>query len=75
MGNHHRVDIRDRVRTHGTRQRTIARLRAPDDWQRVLRSSLAEQRRPRPILVGSNDLKLFLESFAIFFTAAMMFLL
>lgn len=75
MGNEHRVDIRDRVRAHGTRQLTIARLRAPEDWQRVLRSSLAEQRQPRPILVGSSDLKLFLESFAIFFTAAMMFLI
>lgn len=69
------IDIRGRVRDHGVRQLTLARLSAPADWQQALRSALAEQRRPSPSIFGNRDLRLFLESFAIFFTAAMMFLL
>lgn len=70
-----RIDIRGRVRAHGVRQVAIARLAAPSDWQGELRAALAAQRRPRSIFDGGSDLRLFLESFAIFFTATMMFLL
>lgn len=69
------IDIRRRLRAHGARQLTLARLSAPDDWQGELRGALAEQRRrPSPFSHGS-DIRLFAESFAIFFTATMMFLL
>jgi len=71
-----RVDIRGRIRAHGARQLTIARMNAPADWQGALRGAIAEQRRPpRSPLASGSDLRLFLESFAIFFTATMMFLL
>ena len=70
-----RIDIRGVVRAHGARQLAIARLAAPADWQGELRHALAEQRRPRGPFSSSSDLRLFLESFAIFFTATMMFLL
>lgn len=69
------VDIRGRIRAHAARQLTIARLNAPDDWQRELRSALAAQRRAPAIFSRDGDLRLFLESFAIFFVATMMFLL
>ena len=70
-----RIDIRDRVRAHGNRQLMIARMVAPADWQSELRYELAQHRKPQSILSGSTDLKLFLQSFAIFFTATMMFLI
>ncbi|HEY0595970.1 hypothetical protein [Sphingopyxis sp.] len=68
------IDIRRLVRAHGTRQLTIARLNAPADWQGELRSALAAHREPVTIF-SNNDFRLFLQSFAIFFTATMMFLL
>ena len=68
------IDIRGRVRDHGTRQMVIARLRAPVDWQGELRAALVVHREPVTIF-STNDFRLFLQSFAIFFTAAMMFLL
>ncbi|NYF32297.1 MULTISPECIES: hypothetical protein [Sphingopyxis] len=51
----------------------IARLNAPEDWQGELRAALAAHREPVTIFSG-NDFRLFLQSFAIFFTATMMFL-
>lgn len=68
------IDIRRRVRDHGARQLTIARLNAPEDWQRELRAALAAHREPAMIF-SNNDLRLFIQSFAIFFTATMMFLI
>lgn len=68
------IDIRGRIRAHGARQLVIARLNAPADWQGELRTALAAHREPATIFAGS-DLRLFLQSFAVFFTAAMMFLL
>lgn len=59
---------------HSARQLTIARLSAPADWQGELRQALAAHREPVSIFSGS-DLRLFLESFAVFFTATMMFLI
>lgn len=69
------IDIRGRVRAHGARQTILARLLAPDDWQGELRSALAEHRTRRPLFARDSDIRLFAESFAIFFTAAMMFLI
>ncbi|MDK2761388.1 MAG: hypothetical protein KYX64_08520 [Sphingopyxis sp.] len=68
------INIRRLVRAHGVRQLTIARLSAPADWQAELRTALAAHREPVTIFAGS-DLRLFVQSFAVFFTAAMMFLL
>ncbi|MGQ3101352.1 MAG: hypothetical protein CVT78_03360 [Alphaproteobacteria bacterium HGW-Alphaproteobacteria-17] len=68
------IDIRGRIRAHTARQLTIARLGAPDDWQAELRHALAAHREPATIFAGS-DLRLFLQSFAVFFTATMMFLI
>lgn len=68
------IDIRGLVRDHGARQLVIARLNAPADWQRELRTALAAHREPVTIF-SKNDFRLFLQSFAIFFTATMMFLL
>ena len=68
------IDIRGIVRAHGARQLTIARLSAPEDWQGELRAALAAHREPATIF-SNNDFRLFLQSFAIFFTATMMFLL
>ncbi|HWW57716.1 MAG TPA: hypothetical protein VN047_12580 [Sphingopyxis sp.] len=68
------IDIRRRVRAHGARQLTIARLSAPEDWQGELRAALAAHREPTTIF-SNNDLRLFLQSFAIVFTATMMFLI
>ena len=69
------IDIRGRIRAHGARQLTIARLSAPEDWQGELRSALAVHRERRSIWSRDGDARLFLQSFAIFFTAAMMFLI
>ncbi len=68
------IDIRRRIQAHGARQQTIARLSAPADWQGELRQALAVHREPVTIFAGS-DLRLFLQSFAMFFTATMMFLI
>lgn len=68
------IDIRGRIRAHSARQLTIARLNAPEDWQAELRAAIAAHREPVTIFSGS-DLRLFLQSFATFFTAAMMFLI
>ena len=68
------IDIRRRVRDHGARQLTIARLNAPEDWQGELRAALSAYREPAMIF-SNNDLRLFIQSFAIFFTATMMFLI
>ena len=68
------IDIRRLIREHGARQLTIARLNAPADWQGELRTALAAHREPVTIF-SSNDFRLFVQSFAIFFTATMMFLL
>ncbi len=68
------IDIRRRIRAHAARQLVIARLSAPDDWQRELRIAIAAHREPVTIF-SNDDFRLFLQSFAIFFTATMMFLL
>lgn len=69
------IDIRERLRAHAARQLAIARLGAPADWQDELREALRAQRAlPSPWARGS-DMRLFVESFAIFFVATMMFLL
>lgn len=69
------IDIRDRLRSHASRQLTIARLSAPDDWQDRLRYDLSMQRAIPAVWSRDSDVRLFLESFAIFFVAAMMFLI
>jgi hypothetical protein len=69
------IDIRGRIRAHGSRQLTIARLSAPADWEGELRRALAAQREERSFWSQGGDVRLFLQSFAIFFTAAMMFLI
>lgn len=69
-----RIDIRDRLRALGARQLVIARLNAPIDWESSLRHAISQHRYPRTKF-GASDLKLFLESFATFFTAAIMFLI
>jgi len=69
------IDIRGRIRAHGARQLTIARLSAPADWEGELRRALAGQREERGFWSQGSDARLFLQSFAIFFTAAMMFLI
>lgn len=69
------IDIRGRIRAHGTRQLTIARLSAPADWEGELRRALAAHREERSFWSQGGDVRLFLQSFAIFFTAAMMFLI
>ena len=74
MDSNDHIDIRGRVRSHGARQLTIARLNAPTDWQGELRRALATHRQPATIF-SSNDLRLFLQSFGIFFTATMLFVM
>ena len=74
MDSNDHIDIRSRIRAHGARQLVIARLRAPADWQGELRTALAAHREPVTIFSGSN-LRLFLQSFAVFFTATVMFLI
>ncbi|NIJ36595.1 hypothetical protein FHR22_001244 [Sphingopyxis panaciterrae] len=75
MDSEDRIDIRNRVRQHGARQLVIARMIAPDDWQGELRRALVSDRVSQHFWNGGSDLRLFLESFAIFFTATMMFLI
>ncbi|MDO9362204.1 MAG: hypothetical protein Q7T60_04715 [Sphingopyxis sp.] len=74
MDSNDHIDIRSRIRAYGARQLVIARLRAPADWQGELRTALAAHRQPVTIFSGS-DLRLFLQSFAVFFTATVMFLI
>ena len=74
MDSNDHIDIRTRVREYGARRLVIARLSAPADWQSELRTALAAHPEPVSIFAGS-DLRLFLQSFAIFFTATMMFLI
>ena len=69
------IDIRGRIRAHGARQLTIARLSAPTNWEGELRRALAAHREERGFWSQGGDARLFLQSFAIFFTAAMMFLI
>ncbi|WP_338425399.1 hypothetical protein [Sphingopyxis kveilinensis] len=68
------INIRGRVREHGARRLTIARMNAPKDWQGELRTALAAHREPVTIF-SNNDFRLFLQSFAIFFTATMLFVM
>lgn len=76
MDSDSQIDIRGRLRSHIARSLTIARLSAPDDWQDQLRYDLSMQRAlPPGIWSRDSDVRLFLESFAIFFVAAMMFLI
>ncbi|GAO78746.1 MULTISPECIES: hypothetical protein [unclassified Sphingopyxis] len=74
MDSDNHINIRTRVREYGARRLVIARLNAPADWQSELRTALAAHREPATIF-SNNDFRLFLQSFAIFFTAAMMFLI
>lgn len=69
-----RIDIRDRIRDHGKRQLVIARMNAPVDWEAALRQAIAQHREPVKVFQGS-DLKLFVQSFLMFFTATMVFLM
>ena len=69
-----RIDIRDRIRDHGQRQLVIARMSAPADWEGALRHAIQQHREPVKIFQGS-DVKLFVQSFLMFFTAAMVFLM
>ena len=69
------IDIRGRIRAFGARQLTLARLSAPADWEGELRNALRDQRRAPSAFARGSDVRLFAESFAIFFTAAMVFLL
>ncbi|MGN6597034.1 hypothetical protein [Sphingopyxis terrae] len=69
------IDIRERIRAYGARQLVLARLSAPEDWQGELRGALAAQRERPALWSRDSDFRLFAESFAIFFTAAMMFLI
>jgi hypothetical protein len=75
MDSDDQINIRERLRLHAARQLTIARLNGAGDWQGELRETLRVDRAlPSPWARGS-DTRLFLESFAIFFVATMMFLL
>ena len=74
MDSDNHIDIRRLIREHGARQLTIARLAAPENWQGELRTALAAHREPATIF-SNNDFRLFVQSFAIFFTATMMFLI
>jgi hypothetical protein len=69
------IDIRARLRAHNARQLKIAQLNMPDDWQAELRALIQAERIPPSILARGSDTRLFLESFAIFFVATMMFLI
>jgi hypothetical protein len=68
------VDIRQRLREHHLRQLKVAALAAPADWQSALRATLATERQPEPLWLSVRDLKLFLQSFLIFFVTLMVFL-
>lgn len=69
------IDIRGRLRAHSARQLRIAQLNMPDNWQAELRGMLQAERVAPPLLARGSDMRLFLESFAIFFVATMMFLI
>ena len=69
------IDIRERLRAYSARQLRIAQLNMPDDWQAELRVMLHAERVAPPLLARGSDMRLFLESFAIFFVATMMFLI
>jgi len=69
-----RIDIRDRVRAHGARQVAIAWRSAPSQSAGAFSRAIAQHREPVTIFHGS-DLRLFVQSFLIFFTATMMFLI
>lgn len=75
MESHENPDIRERIRAHGARQLVIARMSAPADWEGELRRALVSERAATARPWGSKDAWLFAQSFAIFFTAAMMFLM
>ncbi|MGV7120578.1 hypothetical protein [Sphingopyxis sp. 550A] len=75
MDSGRQIDIRERLRAHAARQATIARLTAPEDWQGELVRMLRTQRPLPSPWSRDGDLRLFLESFAIFFVATMMFLI
>lgn len=68
------VNIRQRVRDHHMRQLKVAALAAPADWQSALRAALQAERGPTPPIISTRDVKLFVQSFLIFFTALMVFL-
>lgn len=68
------INIRHRVRAHHLRQLKVAALAAPADWQAALRDALVAERKPVPLIVSMADLKLFFQSFAIFFVTLMVFL-
>jgi hypothetical protein len=68
------INIRHRVRAHHLRQLKVAALAAPADWQAALRDALAAERKPVPLIVSTADLKLFLQSFTVFFVTLMVFL-
>jgi hypothetical protein len=68
------VDIRQRLREHHLRQLKVAALSAPVDWQSALRDALATERKAQPMFISMRDVKLFLQSFLIFFTTLMVFL-
>lgn len=75
MDSGRQIDIRERLRAHAARQVTIARLNAPEDWQGELVSALRTGRVVPSFWSRDGDMRLFLESFAIFFVATMMFLI
>jgi hypothetical protein len=68
------INIRHRVRAHHLRQLKVAALAAPADWQAALRDALVAERKPVPLIVSTADLKLFLQSFTVFFVTLMVFL-
>lgn len=70
----HRIDIRGRLRAGQQRRAHLARLSRPADWQDQLREAIADTRGPRPLWFSRADARQFIHSFAIFFTAAMVFL-
>ena len=68
------VNIRQRLREHHLRQLRVAALAAPADWQSALRDALIAERKPVPLVVSTADVKLFLQSFVVFFVTLMVFL-
>jgi hypothetical protein len=68
------VNIRQRVRDHHMRQLKVAALSAPADWQSALRAALQAERGPTPPIITARDVKLFVQSFLMFFTTLMVFL-
>jgi hypothetical protein len=68
------TDIRQRLRDHHLRQLKIAALGAPADWQSALREALTAERKASEPLISFRDIKLFVQSFVIFFVSLMVFL-